>query len=854
MVALLPAVLAGIGLIVLPGLAFLVLLPREERAALAFDEVLFLVPAVGTMAAAWVGLVLAEAGRFSLVTAGWALGVPSLLVVVIRLRRPFGIARPRLRDGLPFVLLLVLALGLDARPSEYLVGGRDPGIYVASMALIGRTGGIVYTDPTVLSIPPEDVELFYRNPGNPDFSWSRFMGFPLESPRTGRVFAEFFHLFPAFGAFLFQAMGIKGALATPAVFGLLGTLAVFLALRRILGPIPATLGAALLAINVVQVWFARFPMSEPMSQFLLFAGFLALAHWEERGAPHFGLLAGVAFGLSLLVRIDSALILAPLALYVGLRRMRRDLSWRQALPLLAPFAVLCGHALLHALVWSRKYTLDILNRPYWKQPAVVWLLLAAAALVAVYLADRLGPLVNQWMDRRSRGLKIALVVGLCLAAAYAYFVRPALSAWAGADNNDPAAALAHPEILHALGFRRLAAQDAQAFVRLGWVIHPLGLALAVLGLARLLWCFRPRALLLVLTTLVFAAFYFYKLRVWNDYFFAARRFVPVLLPCALALAALALVELASSRRWRRGLGLVLGAALVTLFVRDTARIVRHVDWRDTVAYIDEIGRFLGPRDIVIFEQQESIHLLSLPLWAAHGVPILELARWNPDPALLDHALRAWGREYDHVYFAYTYRAEKGLCGVFLQRVRDFVFNTTEWERSYSGMPARAEPRVFRFTIARVVLPEEVDVPALPALDIGGSDDLQVSGFFLKERGGGHSFRWSGPCASILMPALADARAVTIVASIGARPEDPPTSVSVHLGGETLGSFVATPDWRAYRFPIPTRLSGNRLLRLGAPTWRPKNVDPRSDDQRDLGVMVDRVWVEGPDAASTREAR
>src|SRR4029450_8751721 len=150
----------------------------------------------------------------------------------------------------PAALVLAAALALQTRPTEYLVGGRDPGVYVSTMALIARTGGIAYTDPGVLAIPAQDVELFYRNPAAPDFSWGRFMGVPRQSPRSGRVVPEFFHLFPAFGAYLFQAMGVKGALATPPVFGVLGTLAVFFAFRRLWGPPTALLGALLLAVNV----------------------------------------------------------------------------------------------------------------------------------------------------------------------------------------------------------------------------------------------------------------------------------------------------------------------------------------------------------------------------------------------------------------------------------------------------------------------------------------------------------------------------------------------------------------------------------------------------------------------------
>jgi len=80
MVSTLPAVLAGLGLLVVPGLAFVVLLPRDERRALAPDERLFFGAAFAVMLAAWLGLTLAEAslfagrGLFSLVGAGCATG------------------------------------------------------------------------------------------------------------------------------------------------------------------------------------------------------------------------------------------------------------------------------------------------------------------------------------------------------------------------------------------------------------------------------------------------------------------------------------------------------------------------------------------------------------------------------------------------------------------------------------------------------------------------------------------------------------------------------------------------------------------------------------------------------------
>ena len=846
LVPVLPAALAGIGLLLLPGLGLLVWLAREERGALSLDEKLFLVPAVSVMFSAWTGLIFAEAGAFSLVAVGATTGAIGLVAGAIGLWRhgPPWWRRPRWTDWVPFALLLALALTLQTRPSEYIVGGRDPGTYVAAMGLIGRTGGIIYTDPLLATLPAEDAALFFRHPDAPDFSWIRFMGFPLENPRSGRVFPEFFHLFPVFGAFLFQAMGVKAALATPCVFGVLGTLACFLALKRILGVAAATLGAGLLALNVLQVWFARYPVSEPMSQFLIWTGILALALWERTHARWAGLLAGSVFGLSLLVRVDSFLIVVPIGLYVLLRRLRGDMRWRELATVLLPFGLFAAHAVLHARIWAWQYTQAILSRRYWQHPPYQWLLVLGVGIALLHLARPLGQRAWPFWLRHRQRLLLALALFIVAGALYAYFLRPMLSAWAGADGNDRSAALS-PSVwrsaLEWLGFRRLAAHDAQAFLRLGWFVQPLGLALAVAGLVGLVIRCRRRHLFLLLCSLSFSAFYFYKLRVWNDYFFAARRFLPVVLPAALGFSAWALVWWARRGRWQRLTSALLAMTLAGLFARDTARIVRHVDWQGMVRFAADQASLFGPNSVVIFEQPASIHLLSLPLWSLHGTPILELARWDPDPTLLEHAVRTWRQSGREVYFVYTYRAERGLCGLFLQHLRDVVFGTKEWERSYVGPPTHAEPRAFRFKVARVVLPEEVRIPPLPELDVGGSDEFQISGFSGREGAGERTYRWTGPCATLLLPTLPKARAVVFVASVGQRPT--PVRVEVSLDGMRVGSFVAGSDWTTQRLTLPSPRPATNLLRLSVSTWRPENVSPGSEDGRDLGVMIDRVWVE-----------
>jgi len=851
------AALCGLTLFLLPGLTLLALLPAREREETPFDEGLFLAVSMSVLVSAWVALVLAELGRFSLLRAAAVLAAFCGLALLFGRRRLGSpLRRPRTaKDVLPAAVLLGVALLLQARPTEYLLGGRDPGTYVAAMAMIARTGTIAYVDPTVLSIPREEVDLFFREPEAVDYNWGRFMGFPLERPETGRVVPEFFHLFPAFGAYLFQAMGVKGALATPPVFGILGTLAVYFAFRRLFGPAPALLAALLLSVNVVEVWFARYPVSEGVSQLLVFTAFLAVSRFESSRVAAFGVLAGAALGLSLLVRIDGVLIAAPLAAYLLVRRARGDLDARQAAAVLVPFGALALHAAVHASLFARKYVVSIATRKYWRQPPEVWLLAAVAVAALLFALYRWGPRLLRRAEA-SPALRSGICAALVLLALYAYFLRPALSAWAGADGNDPARALPSLQgALAVLGFKTLAAHDAQSLVRLGWFVTPLALLLGVLGLLVIVRDGRKEHLFPVLTVLTFSAFYFYKLRVYNDYFFALRRFVPVILPGLFGFAAYFLVRLAAAGAGRRLVAGAMAAGLLASYAASTAPLFRYVDWKGSVAFVADVARRFGPDDVVVFEQKESIHLLSLPLWAVHGVNVLELGRFRPDPERLHHLIASWRGRYRDIYFVHTWR--EPVCGVFLQDVAGspYRFGTHEWERAYGRPPQGPEPRALEFTISRVVDPGALQVPALPEVDIGGSDDFVVSGFFQKERDAdGRTYRWTGPCAEVYLPAAREAERVFLTASAGQRPDDgPPSVVRVSLSGTPLGTFTVGHEWSVHTLDVPAAAAGAPLLRIDVidpvtsrpRTWRPARSLPGSDDTRDLGIKVDRIEVRIP---------
>ncbi len=860
---------AAFVLLLLPGLGFLSLVRASDRDRLPLDEKLFFTGAISVAASSWIALLLAEFGVFGTVRA--AVVEIALLSVVLLLARALGrrpawpLGRPeRAAALLPALFVLALAFLLQARPSEYIVGGRDPGAYVAAMGVIARTGAITHLDPVVASIPAGDLSLFYANLDEPPFrftldgdddhpqpSWPRFMGFELDHPKSGWITPQFFHLFPAFGAYLFETMGVRGALATPPILGILGTLAAFFLGRRMFGTTVAVLGALGLATSVLQVWFARYPVSEGFSQFLILAGLLAQRLDSESETRAFGWLSGGLFGLSLLVRIDSVLLLLPLALFVAVQFASRPDRWKSRVAsLLIPFTALLAHAAIHAVFFSKRYAHQILTRRYWNHPPSFWLGLAAVALAAAWLVYRMGPRWMNHLSRNQKSYRTAVLAVLGLAVIYALALRPSLSAWAGGDGNPREERLSDPGPLQALGFHRLAAHDAQALRRYSWFVGAPGLALALFGLALFIKRARANDLLALAVLLVFSGFYFYKIRVFNDYFFAMRRYVPVTLPFTFILGALAVVTLARGSKHLRMAGALAGLVALNASVANTWPILSYVDWKGSVRFVADVARRFGPRDVVLFEQPKSIHLLSLPLWGLYGANALEFRRFNPDPERLAHLMAAWRTVYRNIYFVTSYRTD--VCGLFLERTQTFRFTSAEFEWTYDRVPSKPEPRVVEFFLSRVIEPETLKVTTDAVIDIGGSGDLQTSGFFEREATGERTYRWTGGCldergnatGSIYVPAASAGDHVRIRATAHLRPPTAkPARVKAFFNEVPVGEFTADGTWRDFEIILPSPLpKGSKILRLDVPAWRPTNTDPLATDTRDLGIMVDSIEV------------
>ncbi|MGC8959328.1 MAG: glycosyltransferase family 39 protein [Chloroflexia bacterium] len=137
-------------------------------------------------------------------------------------------------------------------------------------------------------------------------------------------------------------------------------------------------------------------------------------------------------------------------------------------------------------------------------------------------------------------------------------------------------------------------------------------------------------------------------------------------------------------------------------------------------------------------------------------------------------------------------------------------------------------------------------PPSSSLDLGSGLELGfVLGWHLPEREGEVTYRWSD--AEVLFRLAVpsgDAPPCLYLRMDAGRPEALPLpEVELWQGKRLLARFPVENGWHTYSVPLGPDGAGRTVdLVLRAPTFRPHRYDPHLDDNRPLGVKVDRVWL------------
>jgi hypothetical protein len=730
--------------------------------------------------------------------------------------------------------LLVLCGYLFFPPAEYIVGGKDPGVYISEGVQLGQRGSLVTHDPLIAAVPAAVRDLFYPSYKNPAYYSIRFMGFFLLNPDTGTVVGQFPHLFPAWIAIGYGLGGLTGALHVLGCCAVAGVLGLYFLGSRLVGRTAAGAGAALLAISVVQVWFARYPNAEMITQALLLAGLLAFARAHVDDDPFFEPVAAVMLGLLLFARLDGALaVAAVLAAALLLRTGGVGLKAAFLAPLL--LLGLLAFAYFVVVLWPYAVLpLGIVRHLTLLQA----LLVAGSAIVVagIYLLAGIPALASWIRGNVPRGIALAMVAAAC----YAYFFR------------QPGGSLAF--------------HDANSLRMFAWYIHPAGLAAALLGLVLTLWTRFWRDPGFLLAACAYALFVFYKIQIVPEHFWMARRFVPMIMPATMLFAATAILSgltrqllqrparntfiAAGDRFTRVGIRLVLLILLASNLLQTTRPILGHVEYAGIVPRIEQLATRFDDDDLVVVESRNAsdLHVLALPLAYIYARNVLVLASPKPDKALFASFLD-WARSrYRNVYFLGGGGTDLISRRIGVSVVGSDRFQVPEYESLRNAYPTRTRAKEFDFGIYRFTGP--VAAQPVISIDIGTMDDLNVVRFHAKERNKERSFRWTRNQSYVsILGIQRTTSSLTVVMGNGGRPQTvPAATVAVFLDDYPLGSVTVGSSPKPYSFSIPSAIAEAdagkdepALLRLVSSTWNPRGVLGVNDD-RDLGVMVDRIDV------------
>jgi hypothetical protein len=534
-----------------------------------------------------VALVLVAAEAFSL---------PRLVAIggTLTLAGYLGVARVRHIEQFPLrrrahhagVLVFLLALALYWPPFEAHLAASDASSYLAAGVQLARHHELSKEDDLGPLVPPiARGALFFSALGMPwKPPYSRMHGgLVVDKPGAPEAHPSFFPLPSAWAGIFADALGTRYAGGYVGLFAAVAVWAAWLLARARLGVFGAAVVTVLTAVNAAAYWAGRMPLSEPLAWFFAAAGLAALDAYEDEGFPADARLAGALLGATAIARVEYAGFL--LVALCARRVLRPTLTGRPLTPgFVVAFAAMLAVAALEVFLVRGAYIAPLVDAWWgmrwiaessWREGA--WRVLALGAIGAAVYALAL---------RRfgfTRATAAAIVVAF--AAVYARLssdpdVVRSLR-WLGAYVGWPAVLLAVAGGAHA--WRDRFAQPANGFL------------LIVLGL--------------------FAACLIYDPHVFPAMPWASRRFVPIVVPCGLLLAAMACSEV-----WRRSMvaGLVAWGLLAGGVIVPASKSWGRDYYAGTYDQLNELVAKLPPEGALLIDNRLVGTVLAPALWLVHG--------------------------------------------------------------------------------------------------------------------------------------------------------------------------------------------------------------------------------------------
>ena len=342
----------------------------------------FLCWTAGLVTTSWVGITLAELGRFSVWTT-LAAGAAAALWTARALGRQ---REPGIPGGAVVAgLALVAACSLFPTIDTTLLS-QDASVHLAAGRWLARTGSLAIPDPTLDGLSEQTrVDLFEVSDVGSRLTQARLPG-GIVLPRLidSTSYPSLSHLLEIWIAIADGLGGTTVVRALAPFFAVVGWWAIGMVALFEAGLAAAFTAIVLLATWLPEHWFGRFLMPEILTQALLWSAMAAAsiadrAAFERRATGGSGAgelvaarLTGLCLGIAGFARLEQVVIFLP-ALWLARALTNGE---RRVLPrgALLPFVLTAGHAWLH---------LAIVPTDYGNRIGQVWLSAFGRAFIAL---------------------------------------------------------------------------------------------------------------------------------------------------------------------------------------------------------------------------------------------------------------------------------------------------------------------------------------------------------------------------------------------------------------------------------------------------------------------------------------
>lgn len=688
----------------------------------AWHEKLFMSLALGISLIGWLAIILAEIGLFSILLLGslWLIFALCFGVIVWwRQQHPNSPLQTQDEEGstprfavlkLSFVpdwaeylilgIWLIVAAWLFFRPHQYITGAADAGVYVNLGAEIAQNGRTLIKDDFLAELNPALYPAFLRPLDNPIAPAYIMPAFFVVGQPNGEITPQFYPLHPVWQAVAFGlagdlAEGVQAELLLVGLWGLLGALAVYFTVRQIAGWQTAVLALAGLSLNALQIWFSRYPVSETLSQYLLWTGLWSIGAWLNGRKPHhvWALLAGLALGHFFLARIDALFILPVLAILVIWLWLRSKpqpaMGW-----FLLPFTALVSHSLLHALTQSRPYFFDLFNfamRLLVVNQLLAWIGTVLGIVILIILFRFRGQF--GYLARYQRPFIVAVIAGLFLFTAYLWFIRSGMEP--PPPRQDGYSTGLIPQVNH------------ENLVRLGWYLSPLGIWLGIGGIALLMWHVDSQTAVLLAVNLVYAGIYLWNIRANPHQIYAMRRYVPSTMPLFIIGGAIVIGWLNTApKRWLQGLTYLVALLWLGGFAWLARGFITQVDHPNIFPQLAQLSSQFEDDAIIIFNDPAPIgqgDILGTPLRFIFDHDVLTLRDVAQlDTVLFEQQLEKWQQAGKTVYWITVPNAPVwALDGWAVASINTYNIQTAALENVYVRRPTAVLTQTWQGQIGRL---------------------------------------------------------------------------------------------------------------------------------------------------------